>query len=288
MPEQFRPMLACELPAEHIDTMNFPVVASYKLDGIRCVVRNGVCVSRSNKPIPNLHVQKLFSHLEGYDGELVIGDHDEGVFRRTTSGVMSRDGEPDVKFYVFDRIVDMDQPWYRRAASVDATVTAPWLDHKTIHEPWELLEFEARALELGYEGLIVRDPNGRYKNGRSTLREGLLLKLKRFVDAEGVIVGTYEEMENLNSAELDERGYTKRSNHAENLVGKGRLGGVIVDWFGQELRIGSGFTAAERVKLWDGCDNLIGLLAKFKYFPQGGYDLPRHPVWLGVRHHDDV
>ena len=49
------------------------------------------------------HVQALFRHLQGVDGELIVGNptaHD--VFQKTTSGVMSKEGEPDVTLYAFD------------------------------------------------------------------------------------------------------------------------------------------------------------------------------------------
>ena len=40
----------------------------------------------------------------GLDGELIVGEPNAvDVYRTTNSGVMSADGEPDVKFYVFDR-----------------------------------------------------------------------------------------------------------------------------------------------------------------------------------------
>ena len=83
-----KPMLAVKAD---IDKLKFPVYIQKKLDGIRCIVKDGVVLSRTLKPIRNEYVQSLFSHLEGADGELVVGSAtDEKAFQTTSSGVMSK------------------------------------------------------------------------------------------------------------------------------------------------------------------------------------------------------
>ena len=59
----FKPMLAATL--EPPFAVKYPVLVSRKLDGIRATIQGCVVLSRSLKPIPNRHVQQLFSHLEG-------------------------------------------------------------------------------------------------------------------------------------------------------------------------------------------------------------------------------
>ena len=68
---KFRPILASA--CEDITKLTYPVACSLKLDGIRCIVKNGVVYSRSMKPIPSEVVQKKFGKVEyeGFDGELV-------------------------------------------------------------------------------------------------------------------------------------------------------------------------------------------------------------------------
>ena len=61
---------------------------------------------------------------------------------------------------------------------------------------------------------MVRTPDSPYKCGRSTEREAWLLKIKRFEDAEAVVLGTYEGMSNMNEAGVDAFGRTKRRNPA--------------------------------------------------------------------------
>lgn len=289
MTKPFRVMLATDYDP---CALRFPVLASPKLDGIRAYVKDGVVLSRQNKPIPNRHVQALFSKYEHFDGELVVGEPtDPMCYRKTMSGVMSEDGSPDVTFWVFDYLEDLNRPYYLR----NPHTTAHRLQHPCTPLPHvelvtldELREYEAGCLALGYEGVILRDPDAPYKNGRSTVREGFLLKVKTFLDAEAEVVGFAERLANLNEATIDERGFTKRSSHKEHKVGRGDLGALIVEWNGFQFNIGTGFTDAEREHIWDNREKYHGQLVKFKYFPVGGYDAPRHPVFAGFRDRSDV
>lgn len=67
----------------------------------------------------------------------------------------------------------------------------------------ELAAYKEKCLSEGYEGVMVRDPAGPYKCGRSTVREGWLLKIKRFEDGEAEVLETYEGMSNYNEAGVD-------------------------------------------------------------------------------------
>ena len=55
-----------------------------------------------------------------------------------------------------------------------------------------------------------------------------------------------------------------------------------------EFSIGTGFTAADRTWMWNNRDQLLGKFVKFKHFPIGAKDKPRHPVFLGFRDPDDL
>ena len=271
--------------------LRYPLLVSPKLDGIRAYVREGVVYSRKNKPIPNKHVQTLFKPYDYFDGELIVGDPtDPFVYRNTMSGVMSVDGEPDVKYFVFDHLLYLHEPFALRngrSLRYNRKVTVA-LEQKLIITYDELLEHEAKILELGYEGLILRDPNAPYKCGRSTVKEGGMLKLKRFSDAEFTVVGFEERLKNNNEATTDETGRTKRSSHKANKSGRGDLGALVLQHNGDTFTCGTGFTDAERADIWDNQDKYLGRLAKVKFFAIGAYDKPRHPVFLGWRDKRDV
>ena len=291
MTKLFKPLLATDYdPAK----LRYPCWASFKLDGVRAVVRDGVVYSRSNKPIPNAYVQQKFKHLEHFDGELICGDPcSTTVYRDTVSVVMSH-GKPadDVHFYVFDHIQELSKPYSARILNIRNWGVRPdihILSQMPIDNHDQLVEFEANALECGYEGLILRDPNSVYKLGRSTVNEGILLKVKQFCDAEAEVIGFEERMRNDNEAVISELGRTKRSSHQANKHGRNDLGALVVrNSEGVEFNIGTGFCDAERELVWGNQCNYLGRIAKFKFFPVGVKDAPRHPVFLGWRDKIDL
>lgn len=297
MEKPFRPMLAATLEPEQVSSIQYPVFASPKLDGIRCLIRHGVAVSRSMKPIPNAHVQRLLGRpeYEGLDGELIVGSPtSEDCYRQTNSGVMSHSGEPDFRFHIFDKWnSEAHISFESRHASLGINHTPGDLvqvvPHLCLDGPEALLEYEAQHTAQGYEGVMLRSLSGPYKQGRSTLREGWLMKLKRFLDDEAEILGFEELLSNQNEATTNALGHTERSSHQANLVPMGVLGALLARTkSGVEFSIGSGFKAQERAELWARRQELVGQLVKFKYFPVGVKDAPRFPTYLGIRHKSDT
>lgn len=286
----FKPLLAS--PAD-LDTLRFPLLASAKLDGVRAIVRDGVVLSRSLKPIPNLHVQTLFgnSACEGMDGELIVGSPtSKTCYTDTVSGVMRVSGTPDVRLYVFDDVRFPDRTYFERRPRIDSE-DQPLVVEVTqtvVHNLDELLEMEQDYLERGYEGLILRDPEGKYKFGRSTTKEGILLKLKRFTDSEFEVIGFQEREHNGNEATTNELGRSKRSSHKENKTGRGDLGALILQGDGFTFNCGTGFDDALRSEIWSNKPKYLGRLAKVKHFEVGAKIAPRHPVFLGFRNKLDI
>jgi DNA ligase 1 len=290
---QFSPMLAFQKYPD-INKLKYPLLASPKLDGVRAIVRGGQLVSRTLKPIPNRYAQKLFSGLpEGTDGELIVGAANDEPFRRTDSAMMREDGEPDVFYYVFDNY--MAQGGFLKRYSVvqklDGRERVVIVLHVGINTPQELSNFELKALDMGFEGGIIRSLDGPYKFGRSTLNEGYLLKLKRYEDSDAVILGSYERMHNGNEATTNALGRTERSSHKANKSGQDTLGGFFVRdvHTGAEFKCpSSAMKEKERQKIWNNRDSYIGKFIKYKFFPTGAKDKPRHPVFLAFRSKDDI
>lgn len=295
----------CEDPSE----LRFPVLASVKLDGVRCIVLGGKLLSRNLKPIKNSLVQERFAGLpEGTDGELIVGDPTaKDAFRRTVSA-QAKDGASidDMRFYVFDNFAldhtgKMDMGFADRVLSLKLLHALPAhrndfvtiLENKLIRNAADLAAFEEESVSAGHEGVMVRHPMGPYKHGRSSTNEGWLLKIKRFADGEATVLGFEELMHNGNEATTNALGHTERSSHKANLKGLKTLGALLVvgvggDYDGVEFKIGTGFDAETRKKIWDASSTYRGQLAKYKYFPLGSKDKPRFPVFLGWRDKDDL
>jgi DNA ligase-1 len=302
MASKFRPMLAGLAP-EHTDQLSYPLYASPKLDGIRCVIKDGQALSRSLKPIPNEHIQQQLSNrpeLEGFDGELIIGEPNHpDVFNRSTSAVRRASGTPDFAFWVFDLVLP-DVPFEQRyqelrnrhleicQTSLGGREVVKLLSQERVDSPYGLEEFERDALARGYEGAITRHPYGLYKFGRSTVKQEWLLKIKRFIDEEAEVIGFLEEMHNENEKVTNELGLSERSSHKDNKVGKGTMGVMVCrneNW--PEIRIGTGFTADQRRVFWNQRQHIEGKTVTFKYFKHGSIDAPRHPVFKGFRMEED-
>lgn len=283
----WQPILGAKV--EYLSQVRLPTFASYKLDGVRAVWQQREFFSRTLKTIPNRNLQKAFDELllpDGLDGELILGNPCEpGVFRRTNSVVSSLNKAADgIRLFCFDNANFSDWPFYQRYESLgDITPYVVRLDHQIIQTQIELAEFYEQAIDLGYEGIVCRHPEGRYKYGRSTLNEQLLLKVKPHIDAEAPIIAIEEMQRNANPATRDERGYTKRSSHADGKIPAGVAGKIVVDWGGTPLRIGTGFSAEDRRTIWQLRDRIVGrYLAKFSYLPYGIKDLPRHPSFIAI------
>lgn len=289
---QFKPMLAGEAD---VAKLAYPVYASPKLDGIRFVVKDGRLLTRSLKEVQNRFTFGRYSDplFEGLDGEMILGNPTaEDCYRQTNSAVMSRDGEPEIDMYVFD-LHDTDRAYsdrydLLRHSIADLRSDYPrirLLEQKLIKNADDLLAYEAELLQQGHEGVIVRGLGSPYKFGRSTAKEGYLLKLKQFKDAEAIIVGFEELMHNANEAKTNELGHTERSTDAAGLVPMDTLGALIVRDLNTnvQFKIGTGFTAEQRKTLWTRRNDIGDQLVKYKYFPIGIKEAPRHPVYLGLR-----
>lgn len=294
--KSFKPMLASPMEMEHV---RWPMYASIKLDGIRAVVRDGQLLSRSLKPIPNWEISAALSKrsFEGLDGELIVGDPASPTcYRDTVSAVMSEDKEGlDWKFHVFDDFSHPEATYRFRAEKLQIGIDGlgrrlALLPQVLVHDIEALNEFEAKALEEGHEGVILRHPDSPYKFGRSTAREGYLLKVKRFIDGEAEVLEVIEEMHNGNEAQTNELGRTKRSSHQENKTGKGRMGAIRVRDVETQVvfNIGTGFDDSDKAWWWERRSHIRLPVVKYKSFPIGVKDKPRHPVYLGLRDARDM
>lgn len=280
----------------NFDKLRFPLKASPKLDGVRATVINGVVMSRSLKPIPNKYIQSQFGNCEYFDGELIVGDPtSKTVYRDTVSEVMAHDRTNGCSFYVFDHIQHPGNTYKDRLSYLKNTFfegfisdSVVLLGQQDIQNMAELLDYEELCLSLGYEGLIVRSPDGHYKYGRSSVNEGLLLKIKRMSNDEAEIIGFEEKLHNANEAQTNELGRTFRSSAAAGKIPAGTLGALNVKFKGVEFSVGSGFDDAERKHIWDNKSEYLGKLISFNHFTIGAQDKPRFPVYKGLRNLIDL
>ncbi len=288
--EDFRPLLAATVD---LNKVKFPCYVSPKLDGIRVLGMSGKAMTRSMKELPNRYIQSVFASgiYEGLDGEIIVGPANApDVYRVTNSAVMSRDGEPDFTYHVFDLLGQQYSPFSSRLEGL-ATRTHPRVIHVPqvkVHDLTGVHDAEEGWLSEGYEGLMGRSIDGVYKYGRATMKEGILWKLKQFVDNEYEVIGFEERMHNTNTATTNELGYTERSSHQAGLVPMDTLGALVLKHDAGPFRCGTGFTDEQRAQLWANRESLMGRMAKIKHFEVGAKTLPRFPVFLDFRAKEDM
>ena len=290
--------------AADLKKIQYPVLGFPKIDGIRAVIHNRQALSRKLIALPNQFIQGFFNneHYQGLDGELVVGSATDPLcIKHSTSGVMSRDGAPDFTFYVFDKWDYSDNYLHRMHAARQQIeqISAARVRHlggTHITREDDLLSFEAQQLDLGYEGIILRSHDGVYKHGRSTVREGGLLKLKRFSDSEAEVLEVIEEQFNGNEAQKDNLGRTKRSSAKAGKVGKGRAGALRVRDLttGVEFEVGTGLTDQDKAEWWawwlkvNRAPGVCERVIRYKFFSVGMQERPRHPVFVSMRDARDL
>ncbi len=308
-----RPMLAATVAYDDLEKIEWPVLCSPKIDGIRCLIHPTLGpVTRSFKALPNEYVrEQLLQYASNtyFDGELIAVDANRKdlTFNETQSAVMSRSGQPLFKFMVFDCFERPDWDFASRHTHTkylcrklqDKRVVV--LKHIIVRDIEEFVKFADWCVECGFEGSIIRAPIGIYKSGRSTLRQGWLLKYKQWADAEGTVVGFEELYHNENPDQRDKFDLAKRSSHLANMTPANTLGALVLKTKWGELRVGTGFDAATRREIWirnnaipngmrtkqDVIETCMmpdwGRTVTFKYQPHGMQDLPRFPVFKGFR-----
>lgn len=291
--------LSSDLPEEP----NFPLYGSFKYDGVRGSIQEQAFYMRSLKPVVNRYIQ---SQLDGwdlprFDGELIIGKPNEtATFRRTTSGVRDHGGEPDFKFYVFDIMLDKgDQRFFRARNRFLQNLSAigqlpPWIEivkQTLINNMAELFAFNKKALDLGYEGIVLRDPECLYKHGRATEKQGQFMRMVPWARDEAVVIGMEEQVTNNNPKTINELGRSTRSTHKENMVPNGKLGAFLMRHSnGMEFKIGNGdgMTHEFRETAWSFKDFWMGKIITYRHKTVGGYDKPRQAQYVGIRSPDDL
>lgn len=251
------------------------IIITNKIDGERCEAfveeNNGEVVvtlkSRNGKVMLGYteiteQLKKLPKGLI-YEGEIqaipVTGkENSQELFKMTTSITRSKGEKTGVQFIVYDLIPishfnkgEYPLPTYRRKEILKKFVESHKSSHVVYCEPlYEGIfshdivdEITKKNVDNGEEGTMVQLRDGAYKNKR----HNGLLKVKLFPNADVRVVGVYEGKEGKNI---------------------GRLGGLIVDFKGFDVRVGTGFNDHQREKYFNEPKTIVGKIVSIDYFEE--------------------
>lgn len=299
--KQFKPLLA---PNEEIDIkiLKYPLLASYKIDGIRCILKDGQMFSRSLKSFPNIRLRYHLAPLKNYckdknillDGELYC----PSLQFNELSGLCRQLDKPlpeDFKFYCFDMVRnnEFNEIFCNRIDNLkQANIKENHMilvEEKEVNNPEEANRYYEEALEWGCDGLILRNPLGIYKFGRARIKENIIFKMKPFrtFDAKIIRIGQATEVREEAEKKVNELGMSVTSKKKEDriLIDKASVFYVIYD--GKELKVSIALTDEEKIEIWKNQNKYIGRWIEYKGMLVGSKDLPRHPTLVRLREDKD-
>lgn len=280
--------------AQKFEGVKYPYsLYSRKLDGLRAYYKDGVAISRTNKPHktePLAHITaqlKQFVDYDAwvYDGEIIYLNPDGTEdFTKAISLARSDNRTPEcdnLYYCIFDMIqkeafenktpdvATFKDEYTRMKAHLG--IVEEKRDWYVTSQPNILLlkqvdeigleELQQNRIKYNYEGIMIRNADAHYEYKRSNN----IRKIKEMQDTEVKLLGM-------------EAGTGKFAN---------TLGAMVADYNGYELKIGSGFSDEQRKHYWQHRDEYVGKYVKVKYFEktvnqQGGESL-RFPIFLCFR-----
>ena len=298
---KFAPFLAPNQKIE-LTKIPYPQMASWKFDGIRCIFKDGEMLTRSLKHVPNIKLHERFAHLKKWsvdhdvilDGELwcrsVPFNELSGIVRQFDCQLPI-----DLYFYCFDIIRNN---YYKEFFEIRVNRYSDLTqlnDFIPVHQ-WEVNDADAveslfnQALDGGFEGLILRNPQGYYKCGRATVKENLMYKVKPFETFDAVVIGVVQSTEVNDDVEKKTnelgRSVTSKKQGDRHLINKASA--FIVKYNGLDLKVTLAMTDDEKENVWINRDRFIGRMIEYKGMLVGSKDLPRHPVFLRFREDKNV
>lgn len=241
------------------------IFASRKLNGSRGTYFKGDIISRQAQKFDGLDhiikdIEKIIGTDYAVDGELIRRNIDgltDGQNFRETISILNSDGNDKslIKFVIFD-IVPVDEfemdactenysvrkkrllnlkNKIQKNGTQNIEVVQMVYEGTDVNDVYDWLDY---AVRHDWEGLVVN----RQVPYRRTRHNGCL-KVKRFYTVDLRITAIEEGQNRL----------------------AGTMGALVVDYKGNELRIGSGFDDATRAAVWANPDNYIGKIVECKY-----------------------
>jgi hypothetical protein len=147
-----------------------------------------------------------------------------------------------------------------------------------------------RCIKKGYEGIMLRDPHGRYKHGRATINQGIIYKMKEWVTIDVVIIGfeqrrAMKDEVRFGQRERDILGKLEHTCRKDDFVLIEEIGSVNVrlpDGAETGVNFARGFLHRGLFN-WAACDKWIGKHVEIRYMRVGAKNRPRFGMITRLR-----
>lgn len=188
--EDFIPIFGCMLASPFKGTNVKGYYMSLKYDGLRGKYLDGTMYTRNGHIIQGVeHITKELLDLDinSLDGELLIpGEH----FQISSGQIRSTNSSANAVYYVFDT-AELNVPFKDRLQKLQELAFPNCIKvvkHALIKDNESVDRNFEKALNAGYEGLVLKSPNHLYKQSRSKD----WLKMKAEDSIELIITDVYE------------------------------------------------------------------------------------------------
>lgn len=296
-----------------LDEVPTPVYASPKLDGVYCMVYKGRYYSRTLKPIPNLHLRAYFHDLTVLSeicDRVFFGELIGNTFSHTNSLVRSRKTRlSGLRFGLFDytnrlhfnrcsgykpfntryeELRSITSGFAGKANSARSGGPIFIIPHRIVRSTGQLRRYYNLCVNLGFEGIVAKNPDSYYKHGRTTKRKFNQAKFRHTSSISGHILKVHNQRAMLDDVERTTTadGYLEKVNTKGSFSPTQLLGSFTVkfeDGRVGKVGLGKGYNKAERRRLWQERENLIGLECEVEYLVSSNKDLPRQPKVSKIR-----
>ena len=261
--------------------INYPAIVQRKFDGVRCLARLNsdgtvTLLSRKGKEYPHLNHIKADVAANNSDTNLVLDgelysdtltfQELVGLVKRVTLKPGNDEQMLEVSLRVYDCVELNNEADFtdRYQTITNLTEGAEYLslvENVGVSTESEIHAAQARFVEEGYEGAMVRNLTGSYAIGK---RSANLQKVKTFLDGEYPIVG-----------------FTQGTG--------GETGCVIWECQtpdGQTFRVRPRGTQEDRKVLFQNGSNYIGQQLTVRYQELTDDGVPRFPVGIAIRDYE--
>jgi len=241
--------------------IKFPCIISPKLDGVRGFYRDGEFVSRNDKEIIGLtHIKEQLKGIpHDLDGELMV----PGQIFDNASGLLRNHQEvPEAEYHIFDipnlegyGIIERFGKLGNLKAQLEDKPNIKFVKHTMCRGMKTLMAFYHKCIAEGYEGIVIKSKEHLYRNARSWDWQRLVPIHSEDCECTGIFPGKGKHL--------------------------GRAGGIFIEFGGHTVKVGTGFSDAEREDMM--INDPTGQIAETQYKEKTKAGSMRHPAFKGWR-----